>query len=435
MPAFVPEQALSRHDVLLLLPSAFLTVLLVSVVSAATSGGGRELLPREQAVAFPVSTTTDHLGALLMAPLNIAWLLQCWVALGATSYAIGERSGLALALVTVLAWLLAATAVAQTIAWCVEWVRRGRHGRWVVRAGAVALAAVIGTLIATGNMTALLDRSPTVRIVVGVVAGSDSRWWPWAVPTISLLVLAALAVVVGGWVAGRVVRRPARDELRAEASRRAVQGQPSLGPGRADAHGPGQHLALGAHAPRHGRARAAARDGCRRRFLPVGGARHLPRPRRLRRSPPGFFVTTKLDVSKADAGVQQILTDSTNGYGAKNVKDVKCNNGQNPTVKKGASFDCDVSIDGTKRSGDCDVPGQQGHLRGGPAQVGKVDDAGAARRAPSAAATIDDPTPNRVASSAVRAGSAATSGRASVAVENATGASVATATTGPATSM
>jgi hypothetical protein len=64
---------------------------------------------------------------------------------------------------------------------------------------------------------------------------------------------------------------------------------------------------------------------------------------------PGFFVTTKLDVGKADAGVQQILTDSTNGYGAKNVKDVKCNNGQNPTVKKGASFDCDVSIDGTKR--------------------------------------------------------------------------------------
>ena len=65
---------------------------------------------------------------------------------------------------------------------------------------------------------------------------------------------------------------------------------------------------------------------------------------------PGFFVTTKLDINKAQAGVQQILTDSTNGYGAKNVKDVKCNNGQNPTVKQGASFDCDVSIDGTKRS-------------------------------------------------------------------------------------
>jgi hypothetical protein len=64
---------------------------------------------------------------------------------------------------------------------------------------------------------------------------------------------------------------------------------------------------------------------------------------------PGFFVTTKLDIGKAQQGVQQILTDETNGYGAKNVKDVKCNNGANPTVKKGDTFNCEVSIDGTKR--------------------------------------------------------------------------------------
>ena len=35
---------------------------------------------------------------------------------------------------------------------------------------------------------------------------------------------------------------------------------------------------------------------------------------------PGFFVTTKLDINKAQAGVQQILSDETNGYGAKNVR-------------------------------------------------------------------------------------------------------------------
>ncbi|ODQ85249.1 DUF4333 domain-containing protein [Mycolicibacterium holsaticum] len=64
---------------------------------------------------------------------------------------------------------------------------------------------------------------------------------------------------------------------------------------------------------------------------------------------PGFFVTTKLDIDAAQSGVQQILTDEANGYGAKNVKDVKCNDGQDPTVEKGASFNCEVSIDGTKR--------------------------------------------------------------------------------------
>jgi Domain of unknown function (DUF4333) len=64
---------------------------------------------------------------------------------------------------------------------------------------------------------------------------------------------------------------------------------------------------------------------------------------------PGFFVTTKLDVNKANAGVQQILTDETNGYGAKNVKDVKCNGGSDPTVTKGGTFDCTVSIDGAAK--------------------------------------------------------------------------------------
>jgi hypothetical protein len=64
---------------------------------------------------------------------------------------------------------------------------------------------------------------------------------------------------------------------------------------------------------------------------------------------PGWFVTTKLDVNAAQTGVQQILTDESNGYGAKNVKDVKCNDGNSPTVKKGDTFNCEVSIDGTKR--------------------------------------------------------------------------------------
>jgi hypothetical protein len=64
---------------------------------------------------------------------------------------------------------------------------------------------------------------------------------------------------------------------------------------------------------------------------------------------PGFFVTNKLDVNAAQSGVKQILTDESNGYGAKNVKDVKCNGGQSPKVKKGDTFNCEVSIDGTKR--------------------------------------------------------------------------------------
>jgi hypothetical protein len=64
---------------------------------------------------------------------------------------------------------------------------------------------------------------------------------------------------------------------------------------------------------------------------------------------PGWWVETQLDVNAAQTGVQQILSDEANGYGAKNVQDVSCNDGKNPTVSKGANFTCEVSIDGTKR--------------------------------------------------------------------------------------
>ncbi|KHO24371.1 hypothetical protein QQ44_15140 [Mycolicibacterium setense] len=64
---------------------------------------------------------------------------------------------------------------------------------------------------------------------------------------------------------------------------------------------------------------------------------------------PGWAMTTKLDIDKAQSGVEQILTDKTNGYGATKVTGVKCNDGENPTVKKDSTFDCEVTIDGTKR--------------------------------------------------------------------------------------
>ncbi len=65
---------------------------------------------------------------------------------------------------------------------------------------------------------------------------------------------------------------------------------------------------------------------------------------------PGFFVTTKLDVNKAQAGVQQILTDETNGYGAKNVKDVKCNNGAEPDRQEGRHLRLRASASTAPRS-------------------------------------------------------------------------------------
>ncbi|GFG49435.1 hypothetical protein MAGR_08760 [Mycolicibacterium agri] len=61
------------------------------------------------------------------------------------------------------------------------------------------------------------------------------------------------------------------------------------------------------------------------------------------------FTGKVLDVSKAEAGVQRILVDPVEGYGATSVSDVVCNGGDDPVVKKGATFTCDVVVDGRKR--------------------------------------------------------------------------------------
>jgi hypothetical protein len=59
---------------------------------------------------------------------------------------------------------------------------------------------------------------------------------------------------------------------------------------------------------------------------------------------PGLFITTQLDITSAQAGVAHILSDPA-VYGAKNVSDVTCNDGQNPTITRGGTFTCQATID------------------------------------------------------------------------------------------
>ncbi|OBK77860.1 hypothetical protein A5651_03540 [Mycobacterium sp. 1274761.0] len=61
------------------------------------------------------------------------------------------------------------------------------------------------------------------------------------------------------------------------------------------------------------------------------------------------FTGKALDVSKAETGVQRILADPVEGYGATNVSNVVCNDGRNPEIKKGGTFTCTVVVDGRKR--------------------------------------------------------------------------------------
>ena len=186
--------------------------LILAIASAVASGGGRELLHREHATVYPVSPTTDHLGALLLAPLNIAWLLQAWLLLGATAYGV-PRAFLAPAQVGMVLWIAAATALGQVVAWTMEAVRRREHGIAVVRTLAVALFAAAVLLQLSGNLGTLLDSFPTTRLAEGLLNGLSGQWVVCVL--VEVLVLVA-AVALGAVPAHLAAQRTPRDELRVE---------------------------------------------------------------------------------------------------------------------------------------------------------------------------------------------------------------------------
>ncbi|MDO9457179.1 hypothetical protein [Nocardioides sp.] len=215
LPAFLPgagDDTGGARDLLVVLPTALAGFVLLAVVSASASGGGRELLARDPSAIFPISPTTDHLGALLLAPLNIAWMLQAWALLGVTSYAVGAAALLPAQVFLVL-WLATGTAFAQVLAWSLEGVRRVPHGISVVRMLTVAVFGVALGLQVSNNLVRFFDQIPTRELVVSMAFGFSTRWAVTvAVTTVALVLLVALGAVPAHIAA----HRTPRDELKVE---------------------------------------------------------------------------------------------------------------------------------------------------------------------------------------------------------------------------
>jgi hypothetical protein len=209
-------------DILLLLPSGMAGILVLTMASAIASGGGRELISRDEAAPYPISPTTDHLGALVLAPLNIAWMIQAWMLLGSTSFSV-KPSHLPTAELTMLLWLVFSTAAGQVVAWAVEAVRRGAHGIAITRGLLVCLAAGAAVVQVTGQTGHLLDRVPTLWLTVGAIDGLTWRW----VLTLAVLVPAIVVLVVLGAVPAHLAaRKMPRDEARMETDQHAPRPMP-----------------------------------------------------------------------------------------------------------------------------------------------------------------------------------------------------------------
>jgi hypothetical protein len=183
--------------------------LLLAIGAAVGSGGGRELLSRSEAAVHPVSPVTEHLGALVLTPLNLAWLVQVWGLLAVTAL-LTPAAHLAAAQAVVLLWVVAASAIGQGVGWAVEGVRRTAHGVVAIRVALVSAGVVAALLHLTGHLADVARALPTTWLADQVVAGR------WAVPATGLALLAALAVWVGSRPAGWALGLPPREELRVE---------------------------------------------------------------------------------------------------------------------------------------------------------------------------------------------------------------------------
>lgn len=217
VPAYLKEPLGSRDvgKFVAILPTLYLGFLALAILAAIASGGGREVVPREETVAYPVSSVTEHLGALLLAPLNVAWLIQAWTVLGLTTYVLGP-SGLAAAAVPLLLWIAVSTAVGQAVGWTFEGIRRGPHGILVARLIAGAAMALVVVLVLTHRLVPVLDASPTVRVYLAAAYGTGHAWLLWTEYVGVLVVLLVLAVLAGLVPARWALHRALREELRLE---------------------------------------------------------------------------------------------------------------------------------------------------------------------------------------------------------------------------
>ena len=186
-------------------PAVWFLFLLAAVVGALASSGGREVLSRREALAFPVSSTVDQLGALVLTPLNVAWSLQACIVLAATAYTVGPQWYLVPALIAALVWIMAATGVAFLLGWCAELARTYPAGPLALRFGAALSVAGLAALFWAGGVGQALDSLPTVTLFLSAVSTEPVRYALTQFLVAGLGIAALLAAVPIG---ERLERRP-----------------------------------------------------------------------------------------------------------------------------------------------------------------------------------------------------------------------------------
>ena len=190
-----------------LAPSALLGFGFLALIAPLTAGGGNEVVPPDQLAPYPVRSSTQFVGGLLLAPLNLVWAVQLLVLAAVTSY-LTIGGSLLRGSITTVAYVASITVLGQAIAWLVVGLRQTRTGRRAVAVLGVGLLATAVAVVRTGRGDDVLDASPTRYVVTAILSGGVAMRADWLVTTGVLLLLAAVAAVIGAKLCAWALRRP-----------------------------------------------------------------------------------------------------------------------------------------------------------------------------------------------------------------------------------
>ena len=208
------------NTVLEIAPGVFLGFAVLALIAPVTAGGGHEVVPQDQLVAFPVTSRTQFLGGLVLAPVNLVWAANLLVIAGMTAL-LTFGDGAPLAWLTTLSYVVAVTLLGQAVAWLIVGARQTRQGRRSVTAALCLLALGTPFALQAGWGDTFLNSGPSFRVVLAVIAGGAVRWAEWAPTTLVLVVVAAVAAVGGVRACSWALRRPS--DLRSTATLRSVR--------------------------------------------------------------------------------------------------------------------------------------------------------------------------------------------------------------------
>lgn len=190
-----------------LAPAAFMGFGVLAIVAPLTTGGGNEVVPPDQLVTFPVRPSTQFVGGLLLAPLNLVWVIQLLALAALTAY-LTDSGSLLRGGLTTLVFVLALTVAGQALAWFIVGVRQTRNGRTAV--GVLAALLLLSAVLVTrsGRATDVLEASPTDLVVAGVIAGGNGSYPRWLTTAALLVAVTAVAGALGIRACAWALRRP-----------------------------------------------------------------------------------------------------------------------------------------------------------------------------------------------------------------------------------